>query len=59
LPKTFDPVLLKARVDTCLEKKRHRDQELEYLRQVDRLTDAASAVESATSRLSCARPIST
>jgi response regulator RpfG family c-di-GMP phosphodiesterase len=48
LPKTFDPVLLKARVDTCLDKKRFRDQELEYLRQVDRLTDAASAVESAT-----------
>ena len=45
LPKTFDPVFLKARVDACLEKKRFRDQEIEYLRQVDRLTDAAAALE--------------
>lgn len=45
LPKTFDPVFLKARVDACLEKKRFRDQEVEYLRQVDRLTDAAAALE--------------
>jgi CheY-like chemotaxis protein len=47
LPKTFDPSLLKARVDACLDKKRYRDRELEYLHQVDRLTDAASAVEAA------------
>jgi PleD family two-component response regulator len=45
LPKTFDPVFLKARVDACLEKKRFRDQEVEYLRQVDRLTEAAAALE--------------
>ena len=45
LPKTFDPVFLKARVVTSLEKKRFRDQELEYLRQVDRLTDAAASLE--------------
>ncbi len=31
LPKPFDPVLLKARTGACLEKKRLRDQELEYL----------------------------
>ena len=48
LPKTFDPVFLKTRVDTCLEKKRFRDQEVEYLRQVDRLTDAAAALENDT-----------
>jgi DNA-binding response OmpR family regulator len=45
LPKPFDPVLLKARIGACLEKKRLRDQEVEYLRQVAQLTDAAAAVE--------------
>jgi DNA-binding response OmpR family regulator len=45
LPKTFDPVLLRARIGACLEKKRFRDQEIEYLRQVERLTEAAAAVE--------------
>jgi two-component system cell cycle response regulator len=45
LPKSFDPVLLRARTGVCLEKKRWRDQELEYLRQVDSLTDAAMALE--------------
>jgi DNA-binding response OmpR family regulator len=45
LPKPFDPVLLKARIDSCLEKKRLRDQELEYLRNVAVLTEAAAAVE--------------
>ena len=48
LPKPFDPVLLKARISACLEKKWLRDQELEYLRQVTRLTDAAAAVEAST-----------
>ena len=48
LPKTFDPIFLKARVDTCLEKKRFRDREVEYLSQVDRLTDAAAALENDT-----------
>ncbi len=45
LPKTFDPIFFKARVDTCLEKKRSRDREVEYLRHVERLTDAAAALE--------------
>jgi len=48
LPKTFDPVLLKARISACLEKKRFRDKEIEYLRQVERLTEAAAAVEAET-----------
>jgi PleD family two-component response regulator len=48
LPKTFDPVLLRARIGACLEKKRFRDQEIEYLRQVERLTEAAAAVEAAS-----------
>ncbi|MBN1647275.1 MAG: SpoIIE family protein phosphatase [Spirochaetales bacterium] len=31
LPKNFDPVLLKARVGACIEKKRLRDKEMQYL----------------------------
>ena len=38
-------MLLKARVDTCLEKKRLRDLELEYLRNVNEVTQAAAAME--------------
>lgn len=45
LPKPFDPVLLRARIGASLEKKRLRDQEVEYLQQVDRVTAAAAAVE--------------
>jgi two-component system cell cycle response regulator len=48
LPKTFDPVLLRARIGACLEKKRLRDQEVEYLRNVTLVTDAAAAVETET-----------
>ncbi len=53
LPKPFDAVLLRARTGACLEKKRLRDQELEYLRQVDRLTCAAAAVEAGTFEADC------
>lgn len=45
LPKNFDPVLLKARIDSSLVKKHSRDRELEYLKQVSRLTDAAALLE--------------
>lgn len=45
LPKPFNPILLKARLDACLEKKRLRDKEIEYLQQVSRVTAAAAAVE--------------
>jgi CheY-like chemotaxis protein/outer membrane murein-binding lipoprotein Lpp len=48
LPKPFDPVLLRARISACLEKKRLRDVELEYLREVDRVISAASAIEAGT-----------
>ncbi len=48
LPKPFNPLLLRARLGACLEKKWMRDQELEYLHQVACLTDAASAVEAGT-----------
>jgi DNA-binding response OmpR family regulator len=45
LSKPFDPVLLRARIGACLEKKRLRDQEVLYLKDVARLTSAAAAVE--------------
>ncbi|MFH1981550.1 MAG: EAL domain-containing protein [Pseudomonadota bacterium] len=35
LPKPFNPILLRARVSACLEKKRLRDVEREYLRHYD------------------------
>ncbi len=46
LNKNFNPVLLKARVGAGLERKRLRDQELEYLHQVDRLAAASGVIES-------------
>ncbi|MDX8525781.1 response regulator [Mesorhizobium sp. MSK_1335] len=45
LPKDFELALLKARVATCIEKKRLRDVETEYLRQVAKLTKAAATLE--------------
>lgn len=45
LPKNFELALLKARVATCIEKKRLRDVETEYLRQVAKLTRAAATLE--------------
>lgn len=45
LPKPFDPLLLRARIGASLEKKRLRDQEVEYLQQVAHVTAAAAAVE--------------
>src|ERR1700682_1329535 len=48
LPKPFDETLLHARISASLGKKKFRDQEIEYLKQVERLTDAAAAVENAT-----------
>ena len=45
LPKPFDPVILRARVSASVEKKRLRNREVDYLRQVDRVVDAAMAVE--------------
>lgn len=45
LSKPVDPVLLRARVGACLARKRARDQELEYLRQVRLLTAAAESLE--------------
>lgn len=45
LTKPFDPVLLRARIGACLEKKRLRDQEVLYLKDVTHVASAAAAVE--------------
>jgi CheY-like chemotaxis protein len=47
LPKPINPSLLRARVNTCLEKKHLRDQETAYLREVARVTAAAADIEAA------------
>src|SRR5207248_3173558 len=39
LPKPFDPVLLRARIGACLDKKRLRDQEKEHLATIERQAD--------------------
>ena len=45
LPKPFDPVLLRARISACLEKRDFRAREKEYLRDVVRIVAAAVAAE--------------
>jgi adenylate cyclase len=35
LPKPFDPILLRARIDACLHKKRWHDREQRYLRRIE------------------------
>jgi CheY-like chemotaxis protein len=51
LPKPFNPVLLRARLTACLERKRLRDQEVDYLQQLDRVTAAAAAIKANTFQL--------
>jgi CheY-like chemotaxis protein len=48
LTKPFDPLVLRARVSSCLRKKWARDFELAYLRGVGTVTAAALAVEAGT-----------
>ncbi len=48
LPKPFNPVLLRARLSACLERKWLRDQEVDYLQQVGRVTAAAAAIRANT-----------
>jgi CheY-like chemotaxis protein len=48
LPKPFNPVLLRARLTACLERKQLRDQEIDYLQQVGRVTAAAAAIKANT-----------
>lgn len=50
LHKPFDPVLLRARINASLEKKRLRDQEVDYLREVGLVIEAATAVETGNYR---------
>lgn len=45
LPKGVDAVLLRARLGACLRKKRARDEELAYLRDVRVLTAAATSLQ--------------
>ena len=45
LPKPFNGAILRARLNASLAGKRLRDLELEYLEQVARVTDAATALE--------------
>jgi signal transduction histidine kinase len=45
LHKPCDPILLQARIATCLEKKRLRDREILYRQQVEHLTATAAAIE--------------
>jgi CheY-like chemotaxis protein len=45
LPKPFDPVLLRARINAGLARKRLHDLEQEYLEQVSRVVAAAADVE--------------
>ncbi len=45
LPKNFDPVIFKARVNTLLQKKQVRDAEVDYLKQVQKLARAAQILK--------------
>lgn len=45
LTKPYDTVLLQARINACLDKRRLRDQEVAYLKAVASLTNAAAAIE--------------
>ena len=46
LPKDFDPVILRARLDTSVARKRFRDREREYFGRIEKLTEAAKTLES-------------
>ncbi len=48
LPKPFDAALLRARLNASLASKRLHDMELEYIEQVNHVTQAAAAVEAGT-----------
>jgi adenylate cyclase len=44
LPKPFNPVLLRARIGACLEKKRLHDQELSHIAEIERQRRRAEAL---------------
>ena len=50
LPKDFEPEILKARLDSTLARKRFRDRELDYFRDVEQLTRAAQVIEAGAFR---------
>lgn len=45
LPKDYEPTILKARINASLVRKRLRDRELAYFRDMERLTEAAQIIE--------------
>jgi sigma-B regulation protein RsbU (phosphoserine phosphatase) len=45
LPKPFDPVLLRARIDASLDKKRLRDREVQYLQRINEELDLAWQIQ--------------
>lgn len=45
MPKSFQPALLRARINASLRKKYNRNREIEHLAQIKRLTDAARLLE--------------
>jgi DNA-binding response OmpR family regulator len=57
LPKPFEPVLLEARIRAGLARKLQRDREIEYLRQVERLTAAAQSVHASAYDESALEPV--
>jgi two-component system, cell cycle response regulator len=57
LSKPFNPVILRARIGACLERKRLRDAEAEYLRAVAAVTDAAGRVEAGTFEVESLAPV--
>lgn len=44
LPKPFEPALLKARVETCIERRRWRAREQDYLAEIDRQRSRAEGL---------------
>ena len=44
LPKTFNPVLLRARISACLEKKRYRDRERQVLAELAQARNRAESL---------------
>ena len=50
LPKSFELTILRARINASLARKRFRDREIEYFRDIEHLTQAAKVIESGAFR---------
>ena len=59
LPKPFNPVLLRARLAACLERKQLRDLEIDYLHQVAQVTAAAAAIKANTFQMESLNEVAT